>query len=78
MAKPNREIERKVLLHQPPEGFDAYPRTKIRQEYLAITEGGTEVRVRKEGKRLLLTMKEGRDENWGQMEVEVSPRQFAF
>src|SRR6516164_4118435 len=73
----NREIERKFFLDQPPEGLDDHPRTKIRQGYLAITEGGTEVRVRKEGRRHLLTIKEGHGQNRGQVEAEISPAQFA-
>jgi len=77
MADPDREIERKFLLDQPPEGLDDHPRTKIRQGYLAITEGRTEVRVRKEGKRHLLTIKEGHGQNRGQVEAEISPAQFA-
>lgn len=77
MANPNREIERKFLLDRPPEGLDGHPRTKIRQGYLAITEGGTEVRIRKEGKRHLLTIKEGHGQNRGEVEVEISPAQFA-
>ena len=77
MADPDREIERKFLLDQPPEDLDDHPRTKIRQGYLAITEGGTEVRVRKEGRRHLLTIKEGHSQNRGQVEAEISPAQFA-
>jgi adenylate cyclase len=77
MADPGREIERKFLLDQPPEGLDAHPRTRIRQGYLAITEAGAEVRVRTEGKRHLLTIKQGSGQNRGQVEVEVSPVQFA-
>ena len=77
MANPDREIERKFLLNQPPEGLDDHPRTKIRQGYLAITERGTEVRVRKEGRRHLLTIMEGHGQNRGQVEAEISPAQFA-
>ena len=50
MADSNRKIERKFLLDEPPEGRDD-PVTKIRQGYIAITEVGTEVRIRKEGTR---------------------------
>jgi CYTH domain-containing protein len=77
MTDTNREIERKFLLDQPPEGLDDHPRTKIRQGYVFITEAGTEVRVRKEGKRQLLTIKEGHGQSRGQVEVEISPVQFA-
>src|SRR3954447_6775380 len=77
MASPSREIERKFLVDEPPEELDSSPRTKIRQGYVAVTEGGTEVRVRKEGKRHFLTIKEGHGENRGEEEIEISPAQFA-
>jgi adenylate cyclase len=77
MADPNREIERKFLLDQAPEDPDTQPRIKIRQGYLAITQAGTEVRVRKEGKRHVLTIKEGHGQDRGQEEREISPVQFA-
>jgi adenylate cyclase len=77
MASPSREIERKFLVDQPPEELDGSPRTKIRQGYVAVTQGGTEVRVRKEGKRHFLTIKEGHGENRGQEETEINPGQFA-
>ena len=72
-----REIERKFLLADPPEHLDGLPRKKIRQGYIAVTQGGTEVRVRKEGKRHFLTIKEGHGENRGEEEVEINDSQFA-
>src|SRR5688572_26583245 len=77
MANANREIERKFLLDGPPEGLDDRPGTKVRQGYLAITEAGTEVRLRKEGKRHYLTIKEGHVLARTQCEVEIGPVQFA-
>ena len=77
MANHDREIERKFLLDHPPEALDDHPRIKIRQGYLAITQAGTEVRVRKEGKQHFLTIKEGHGQNRGQQECEISPVQFA-
>jgi adenylate cyclase len=77
MADSDREIERKFLLDQPPEGLDDHPGTKIRQGYVAITEAGAEVRVRKEGKRHLLTIKEGHGQARSEHEVEIGPAQFA-
>ena len=77
MVDTNREIERKFLLDEPPEGLDDRPGTKIRQGYIAITEAGTEVRVRKEGKRYSLPIKEGHGLARGEEEVEIGPAQFA-
>jgi len=57
--------------------LDRSPRKKIRQGYIAVTEGGTEVRVRKEGKRYVLTIKEGHGEDRGQQETEITDAQFA-
>ena len=61
MAHSNREIERKFLLDEPPEGLNDRPGTKLRQGYIVITEDGTEVRLRKEGKRHFLTIKDDHD-----------------
>ena len=77
MADSNREIERKFYLGKTPGGLHDRPRTKIRQGYVAITEAGTEVRIRKEGKRHFLTIKEGHGQDRGQEEVEITPAQFA-
>src|SRR4051794_17975371 len=77
MAESDREIERKFLLEGPPEGLDNIPGTKIRQGYIAITGAGTEVRIRKEGRRHLLTVKDGHGESRGEFEVEITPAQFA-
>ena len=77
MAESDREIERKFLPDGLPEGLDVLPGTKIRQGYIAITEAGTEVRICKEGRRHLFTVKEGHGESRGQVEVEITPAQFA-
>src|SRR3954468_12335105 len=77
MASPSREIERKFLVAEPPDELDRSPRKKIRQGYVAVTEGGTEVRVRKEGKRYVLTIKEGHGQNRGEEEIEITATQFA-
>jgi len=77
MSNPSREIERKFVVDDPPERLDSFPRKKIRQGYIAVTEGGTEVRIRKEGKRHFLTIKEGHGEDRGQEEVAITAAQFA-
>jgi CYTH domain-containing protein len=76
MANPSREIERKFLVNDPPPDLDRHPCTKLRQGYVAVTEGGTELRVRKEGKWHVLTIKEGHGEDRGEHEVEISSSQF--
>src|SRR3954447_24438469 len=76
MAGPSREIERKFLVDEPTDELDRSPREKIRQGYVAVTEGGTEVRIRKEGKRHVLTVKEGHGQNRGEEEIEITPAQF--
>jgi CYTH domain-containing protein len=50
------EIERKWLLDELPRGFSELPAARIRQGYLAVTDG-VEVRVREIGERHLLTVK---------------------
>ncbi|MEA2502270.1 MAG: hypothetical protein QOD01_2381 [Actinomycetota bacterium] len=77
MACPSREIERKFLVDHVPVVIKGSPRNKIRQGYIAVTEGGTEVRVRKEGKRRFLTIKEGHGEDRCQEETEITAGQFA-
>jgi len=77
MSRAGREIERKFLLVDPPDHLDSFPHAKIRQGYIAVTGGGTEVRVREEGKRHFLTIKEGHGENRGQEEVAIKDSQFA-
>jgi adenylate cyclase len=72
----SREIERKFLVDGPPQGLDNYPGKKLRQGYIAVTDGGCEVRVRKEGRRHALTVKEGHGEDRGEHEVEISAPQF--
>lgn len=77
MADSNREIERKFLLAELPDGLSDCRHTRIRQGYIAITKAGTEVRIRKEGKHRFLTIKEGHGEDRGQEEIEITPAQFA-
>src|SRR4051812_48498430 len=73
---PSREIERKFLVGDVPEDLDRFPRTAIRQGYLAVTDGGTELRVRKEGGRYALTLKEGTGRDRGEHEIEIDAAAF--
>jgi adenylate cyclase len=70
------EIERKFAVERTPQGLDAYPCEPIAQGYLAVEEGRREVRVRRRGGRLLLTVKSEAGEVRGEEEVELSEEQF--
>ncbi len=72
----NKEIERKFLVNQLPDNLQQYPSTKIIQGYLAITEDGTEVRLRKKGDRYFQTVKCGFGLQRGEAEIEISQDQF--
>jgi adenylate cyclase len=75
MAQPPVEVERKWLVPTPPD-LSASQGQHVIQGYIAVTDDGTEVRLRQIGERYFQTVKsEGglvRDE----IEVELSPRQF--
>lgn len=72
----NNEIERKFLVKQLPDGLQQYPLTQITQGYLAITEDGTEVRLRKKGDRYFQTVKSGFGLQRNEAEIEISKDQF--
>jgi adenylate cyclase len=71
------EIERKFLLQELPEGLDQAPREKIRQGYVAITDDGTELRVREEGKQCYLTVKSGAGQSRTELEIPIDSDLFA-
>jgi CYTH domain-containing protein len=72
-----REIERKFLLKQLPEGLKQARRGVIAQGYLAAEPGGRHVRLRKKGKTASLTFKVGRGAHREEREIKLSPKQFA-
>ena len=72
----NKEIERKFLVNQLPDNLQQYPSTEIIQGYLAITEDGTEVRLRKKGNHYFQTVKCGFGLQRGEAEIEISKDQF--
>jgi adenylate cyclase len=51
------EIERKWLLDAPPRWPADHPARRIEQGYVALDDGGAEVRVRRAGEELTLTIK---------------------
>jgi adenylate cyclase len=69
------EIERKFLVAEPPEGFEAYPSEEIEQGYIVV-EGSAEVRVRRRGGRTLLTIKSGAGRVRVEEEFEIDERRF--
>ncbi|MGH2961831.1 MAG: CYTH domain-containing protein [Solirubrobacterales bacterium] len=70
------EIERKFLLDERPGWLDEHPSTAIRQGYLAIVEGESEVRLREKGGATFLTVKRGSGEVRREEEVELRREQF--
>jgi CYTH domain-containing protein len=45
------EIERKFLVEAVQPDLDAYPSDRVEQGYLAITDDGVELRIRRHGER---------------------------
>jgi CYTH domain-containing protein len=70
------EIERKFLVEQLPADLDTHPSAQIDQGYIAITDDGVEVRVRRYGSRSFLTIKSGGGEVRLEEEIEIEDRRF--
>lgn len=70
------EIERKFLLKFLPKAVLESPGTRIRQGYLAH-DGFREVRVRHQGRKHFLTMKEGSGLMRGEVEIPITAKQFS-
>ncbi|MFH0873792.1 MAG: class IV adenylate cyclase [Candidatus Komeilibacteria bacterium] len=70
------EIERKFLIKKLPENLEQYPHEEIAQGYLAITEDGTEVRLRKKGEKYFQTVKSGVGKTRHEAETEINQEQF--
>ncbi len=70
------EIERKFLVVEAPPGLDRYPYEAIRQGYLALTEDGTEVRLRHKGPRFFQTIKRGEGLQRAELEIALTGEQF--
>jgi adenylate cyclase len=70
------EIERKFVLDGVPEWLDEHPSVAIRQGYLAIVEGESEVRVREKDPDTVLTVKLGAGKVRREAEVELERGQF--
>jgi adenylate cyclase len=70
------EIERKFLVERVPQDLDAHPSAQIDQGYLAITDDGLEVRLRRYGDQSFLTIKSGGGEVRLEEEIEIDERRF--
>lgn len=73
----HREIERKFLLRKLPDNLADVPHAEIAQGYLAMAEGGVQVRLRKAGPKHFLTYKRNEGNFRQEREVEVTAEQFA-
>jgi adenylate cyclase len=70
------EIERKFLVETPPGDLNAHPSDEIDQGYLAITDDGVEVRLRRYGSQASLTIKSGGGRARVEEEFEIDERRF--
>jgi adenylate cyclase len=70
------EIERKFLVEQRPTDLDAYASAEIEQGYVALTDDGVEVRVRRYGDHAFLTIKSGGDRERFEEEIDIDERTF--
>lgn len=70
------EIERKFVLSKPPDGLDGARSDAIDQGYLAITDDGIEVRIRRIGDRTVLTVKQGAGERRLEEELDIPAATF--
>jgi len=71
-----REIERKFLVKRLPDGLPSFPHDEIMQGYLAIEEGGVQVRLRQKGSIRSLTYKRGNGRTREEREIRLSAEQF--
>jgi len=70
------EIERKFLVAEVPGDLGRHPAQPVRQGYLAIEPGGSEVRVRRIGDATVLTVKRGAGRTRVEEEVAIDAAAF--
>ncbi len=73
----NKEIERKYALGTLPPNLESFPQQPIQQGYAFLANDGTEVRVRHDGEKFLLTGKVGQGKERVEVEREITADQFA-
>jgi len=69
------EVERKWLVHTPPD-LPVHRGQEVSQGYIALAEDGTEVRLRRIGERYFQTVKSEGGLVRGEIEVELTAQQF--
>jgi CYTH domain-containing protein len=74
MAKKSKEVERKWLVEDLPD-LSRHKRESIRQGYVSVSPE-SEVRLRQRGKRFFETIKTGTELKRGEIEAELSRKQF--
>src|SRR5262245_10178670 len=75
MAQPPVEVERKWLVHTPPD-LPVHQGKDVTQGYIALAEDGTEVRLRQMGEQFFQTIKSEGGLVRGEIEVELTKQQF--
>ena len=70
------EIERKFLVTSLPEAMDRYRHERIMQGYVVVGADGSEVRLRRKGRKHFEAVKMGRGEIRSELEVELTAAQF--
>ena len=75
MAK-HLEIERKFLIETLPLGWKRQPHMRIVQGYFPITSRELEIRLRRIGPKLFITIKNGRGHSRQEEEIELRKEQF--
>ena len=72
----NTEIEKKYLVTRIPPGIGSDGGTFIEQGYLAVSEDGTEIRLRQKANRYFQTVKKGSGLVRTEVEIELTEAQF--
>ena len=75
MAQPPVEVERKWLVHTPPD-LPVHQGKDVTQGYIARAEDGTEVRLRQIGEQFFQTVKSEGGLVRGEIEVELTKQHF--
>jgi CYTH domain-containing protein/CHAD domain-containing protein len=70
------EVERKFIVKELPPELDRLPCERISQGYVAIGDGGLEVRLRRRGENATLTVKKGLGRTRREEEIGLSPEQL--
>jgi adenylate cyclase len=72
----HQEIERKFLVRELPENLASFPHAEIEQGYLALTDDGVQVRLRKGGDKHSLTYKKDAGRTREEREISLTAEQF--